>query len=267
MDCSGDTPAVKPTVDPAPPRTPWRLDFPLVVVHTALALRDGHPLYLAAKSGGEDAALALSQDLLSASATASLLRLCEAGGVILLPVTALEMTGFNAIPDAMAQVLGRELGWPVSSGLIVQNNRVGHTRAPSFNRLVTPAAFEGEVTQGGRYILVDDHVGLGGTLANLKGHIETNGGLVVAMTTITESRDARHIALRPDTLAMIKEKHGEALENLWRDNFGHGLECLTELEGRILCREQTVDTIRGRLAQAAIEAHGRGLEPAIRIAD
>lgn len=267
MESIGFEPVERQIANVAPPRTPWRLDFPPVVVHTALALRDGHPLYTAAKSGGEDAALALSQDLLSASATASLRQLPEADGATLLPITALEMTGFNAIPDAMAQVLGRELGWPVSSGLIVQNNRVGHTRAPSFNRLVTPAAFEGEVTNGERYVLVDDHVGLGGTLANLRGHIETNGGLVVAMTTITESRDARHIALRPETLVMIREKHGEALENLWQDSFGHGLECLTELEGRILCREQTVDTIRGRLAQAAIEAHGRGLEPAIRIAD
>lgn len=132
--------------------------------------------YTAAKSGGADAALALSQDLLSASATASLIQVREAEGATLLPVTALEMTGFNAIPDAMAQVLGRELGWPVGSGSIIQNNKVGHTRAPSFNRLVTPAAFEGEVTNGERYVLVDDHVGLGGTLANLKGHIETNGG-------------------------------------------------------------------------------------------
>lgn len=267
MEHAGDDPVDRHTAGPVPPRTPWRLDFPLVVVHTALALRDGHPLYTAAKSGGEDAALALSQDLLSASATAALRQLHEADGAALIPITALEMTGFNAIPDAMAQVLGRELGWPVSSGLIVQNNKVGHTRAPSFNRLVTPAAFEGEVTVGERYVLIDDHVGLGGTLTNLKGHIETNGGRVVAMTTITESRDARHIALRPETLAMIRVKHGEALENLWQDSFGHGLECLTELEGQILCREQTVDTIRGRLAQAAIEAHGRGLEPAAGVAD
>lgn len=63
-------------------------------------------------------------------------------------------------------------------------------------------------------MLVDDHVGLGGTLANLKGHIETHGGKVVAMTTLTESRDGRHIALRRETLDMLWERHGDRLETL-----------------------------------------------------
>lgn len=34
-----------------PPRTPWPLWFPKVVVHTDLALRDSHPLFAAAKAG------------------------------------------------------------------------------------------------------------------------------------------------------------------------------------------------------------------------
>lgn len=109
---------------------------------------------------------------------------------ILLPITAEETTGFNAIPDAMAQVLSRELDLPVSVGEIVQSNTVGHTRAPAFNRLVTPATFEGVVQPGAQYVLVDDHVGVGGTLANLKGYVEQNGGHVLAMTTLTQSREA-----------------------------------------------------------------------------
>jgi hypothetical protein len=180
-----------------------------------------------------------------------------------MPVTALEITGFNAIPDAMAQLLSEALGWPVSAGDVVQNNRVGHTRARAFNRLVTPAAFEGRVLAGADYVLVDDHVGLGGTLANLKGFIETGGGRVVAMTTLTESRDAREIALRPEVLAMLKDRHGEELENLWRVQFGHGLDCLTNVEGGVLHREQTVESITSRLAQAVVEASERGLAPGI----
>jgi adenine/guanine phosphoribosyltransferase-like PRPP-binding protein len=100
----------------------------------------------------------------------------------------------------MAQTLAMQLDWPTSAGEVVQSNKVGHTRAKSFNRLVTPASFEGRVVDGQTYVLVDDHVGLGGTLANLKGFIETHGGRVAAMTTLTESRDARHIALQTDTL-------------------------------------------------------------------
>jgi hypothetical protein len=35
------------------------------------------------------------------------------------------------------------LNWPVSLGDVVQTNQVGHTKARAFNRLVTPASFEG----------------------------------------------------------------------------------------------------------------------------
>lgn len=113
-------------------------------------------------------------------------------------------------------------------------------------------------------MLVDDHVGLGGTLANLKGHVERLGGAVVAMTTLTESREARHIALRASTRDMLWSRHGAELDTFWREQFGHGLDCLTNLEGEILCRELSVDAIRGRLAKAASEVRGRGLDPVFR---
>lgn len=255
----------EPAPHPLPPRTPWAPDFPVVVVHSETALRDHHPSYHDAKAGDADAALTLAEDLLSSAATGQLRQLIGDAPTVLLPITALETTGFNAIPDAMAQVLGAELGLVVSTGEIVQNNTVGHTRAPAFNRLVTPAAFEGPVVVGTQYVLVDDHVGVGGTLANLKGYVETRGGRVIAMTTLTQSRDAHQIALRPETLIVLREKHGEALEIFWREQFGHDLECLTDIEGQLLGREPSLVAIQNRLAQAAGEARGRGVEPAVQL--
>jgi hypothetical protein len=146
----------------------------------------------------------LSLDLIDPHAVEQLRGINGGREAILLPVTALEITGINTIPDAMAQTLAEMLNWPVSLGDVVQTNKVGHTRAHAFNPLVTPAAFEGRVRKGADYVLVDDHVGVGGTLANLKGFLETNGGRVVGMTTLTESRDARQIALRPEVLGMLK---------------------------------------------------------------
>ncbi|HET9511922.1 MAG TPA: hypothetical protein VFO80_12305 [Sphingomonas sp.] len=67
-------------------------------------------------------------------------------GTRLLPVVADELTGFNALPDAMAQIPSYYLELPVISGDIVQTNKVGHTRAPAFQRIVTPAEFYGSVT-------------------------------------------------------------------------------------------------------------------------
>lgn len=125
-----------------------------------------------------------------------------------------EAAGFNAIPDAMAQVLGRELDARVASGSIVQSNKVGHTRAPSFQRLVTPPAFDGPVDPGRLYLLIDDHVGLGGTFANLRGHICGRGGEVIGMTALTESWRARTICLQSETKNMLWDKHGKALDDL-----------------------------------------------------
>jgi hypothetical protein len=248
-----------------PHRTLWQPGFPDVVVHATLPERDNHPDFLASKAGNPDAALRLARELLSTQATEALRRLVGPGGAVLLPITALEEAGFNAILDAMATTLAANLSWRLSSGNIVQINRVGHTRARSFNRLVTPAEFSGRVIRGANYVLVDDHVGLGGTLANLKGYVEVRGGRVVAMTTLTESPQAHRIALQPDLLHVLKDKHGEALESLWRKQVGHGLDRLTNVEAGVLARQQSVDAIRDRLAQAAIEVGERGLVPIVQL--
>ncbi len=263
MQSSDPSPDGGPVV--LPPRTPWAPEFPDVIIHTTVRERDRHPSYAAAKSGDAAAGWFLARDLLSAPSLAELQVIVSAQATdpILLPVTALETGGFNAIPDAMAEVISGRLGWRVSTGEIVQSNKVGHTRAKAFNRLVTPATFAGAVESGGLYVLVDDHVGLGGTLANLKGHVETRGGTVIAITTLTETRGGRHIALGDTTRDMLWARHGHSLDTLWRNQLGHGLDGLTNVEGGILCRELSVDAIRARLAQAAVEVRGRGLEAAV----
>jgi hypothetical protein len=86
---------------------------------------------------------------------------------------------------------------------------------------------------------------------------------VIAMTTLTESRDAKQIALRPDGLSVLRTTHGEALEDFRREQFGHGLDCLTNVEAGILRRRQSVAAIRNLLAKAAFEARERGLAPRI----
>jgi adenine/guanine phosphoribosyltransferase-like PRPP-binding protein len=244
-------------------RVPWPADFPHVIIHTDVKTRDTHPDYPAAKAGDADAALALAVDLISDDAVQALRDMLDDRHALLLPVVAEEATGFNAIPDAMAQVLAAKLNLPAVAGEIVQVNKVGHTRAPSFQRLVTPAAFDGRVEAGCDYVLVDDHVGLGGTLANLRGHVETHGASVIAMTTLTESRDANRISLRSETLAMLRARHGKPLDQLWESQFGYGIDCLTEVEAQNLCRQPSVAAIEDFLAQAAVEARRRGLEPAV----
>jgi hypothetical protein len=61
---------------------------------------------------------------------------------------------------------------------------------------------------------------------------------------------------------MLRARHGEALDQLWNDQVGYGIGCLTQLEAEILCRQPSVAAIEDFLAQAAVEARGRGLEVA-----
>ncbi len=201
------------------------------------------------------------ETLLSQDETERLDHLLAGRQPILLPITADEVAGFNAIPDAMAQSLALRLGLSVAAGKILQANKVGHTKADGWHRLVTPAKFIGDVIARADYILVDDHVGFGGTFANLCGFIEHNGGKVLAMTALTETREARQIAVRNQTLNMLYEKHGSELADFWNREFGHGLDCLTNIEGEYLCRVESVAAIKTRMAQAAELARGRGLSP------
>lgn len=242
-------------------RTKWPPAFPDVIIHGDLADRDVDPDFPAAKTGDPIAAQRLVDRFLSADAVQHLKRIAGERRILLAAVSALEVGGFNAIPDAMARAIQMQTGWEVESGELRQANKVAHTRASGWHRLVAQAEFTGEVIAGGFYILVDDHIGLGGTLANLRGYIESRDGIVVAMTTLTETQGARRIALREQTLAALRARHGSQLEKFWEDAFGYGLDCCTELEAAYLCRQRSLDYVRRQLLKATEKARERGLSP------
>lgn len=62
---------------------------------------------------------------------------------------------------------------------------------------------------------------------------------------------------------MLWARYGEELDQLWRAQLGHGIDCLTEVEALQLCRQSSVAAIQDFLAKAAIEARSRGLAPAV----
>ena len=161
----------------------------------------------------------------------------------------MERHGVNAIPEVFADELGRLLSWPVDTG-IVQTNVVSHTGANGFWRLARQAEFDGTVEAGCDYVLVDDFVGMGGTLANLKGHIETLGGNVLAAVALTGKTHSAKLAPTPERLNELRKRHGTEFENWWIGHFAHSFDALTESEARYLARTETADTIRDRIAEA-----------------
>ncbi len=115
---------------------------------------------------------------------------------------------------------------------------------------------ERKVAQGRDYMLVDDFVGMGGTLANLRGYIEANGGRVLAAVTLTGKPYSARLALDATQLQELRDKHGKQLESWWKEVFGHSFDCLTQSEARYLARSPDADTIRDRIAKAEQAGNG-----------
>jgi hypothetical protein len=97
---------------------------------------------------------------------------------------------------------------------------------------------------------VDDFIGQGGTLANLKGYIESKGGWVVLATTLTGKSYSAKLAPSIETIHRLRQKHGNELENWWHQTFGYGFDQLTESEARYLERSDDALSIRDRLIAA-----------------
>lgn len=159
----------------------------------------------------------------------------------------------NRIPAATAELLGERMGLEVEER-IVQANTVGHTGASGWGRLARPAVFDGEVASGRNYVLVDDFIGQGGTLANLRGYALSEGAKVIGAAALTGKGYFAKLALSQQTLHALRDCYEEELESWWRQGFGHGFDKLTESEARYLLRAENAHTIRDRVAQARSEA-------------
>ena len=243
-----------------PPRVPWGA-FPDVIILAAEPVVKGHPEYAKAKSGDTGAARVLvaelvSQDRLEAVRSLLLGDSGQHGSPTLVSAHAYERDGVNEIPTALAAVLGIQLGLPAES-TVVQTNLVSHTGASGYGRLARQACFSGELQPGREYVLVDDFVGQGGTLANLRGWIHHVGGKVIGATVLTGKKYSARLNPSKEQLDALRQRHGIEFEQWWRDQFGHSFDCLTQSEARYLERSPDADTIRNRLAAAKQEGDVR----------
>jgi len=233
-----------------PKRFPWS-DFPDVLIHASEQHVKRHALYQQAKSGAVIAAVNLVLDSLSYELVG---RIHEELGPyipILLPVFAEEAIGMNVIPQALAEALADLLNWDVEER-VFQTNVVGHTGAGGFVRLANQAIFEGSVESGLNYLLIDDFIGQGGTLANLRGHILSQGSRVLGASVLTGKAHSAKLAPTDEQLTELRRKHG-TIESWWNQRFGFGFDCLTASEARYLIQTPASERIVARLEEA-----GRG---------
>ena len=124
------------------------------------------------------------------------------------------------------------------------------TGSDGYSRLALLALFGGDVKEP-EYFLVDDFIGQGGTLANLRGFVESCGAKVLGATALTGKGYSAKLSLSEETLRGLKGKHGTELEQWWVAAFGYGFERLTESEARYLTRADDAHSKSARIAAAA----------------
>jgi hypothetical protein len=231
-----------------PPRTAWD-DFPDVLIHASETAVKQHPAYQAAKSGHGFWATTLVNETMSEAQNQRLVDLLRGHAPTLVSAHAYEREGINAIPEAFAVEISKAVGWPHDTA-VAQVNVVAHTGADGFARLARQAEFTGAIQSGCEYVLVDDFVGMGGTLANLKGYIESHGGKVLAAVSLTGKPHSAKLALSLERLNELRLKHGTELEHWWIQRFSHTFDALTESEARYLARTETADIVRNRIADS-----------------
>lgn len=181
--------------------------------------------------------------------------------VKIVAVHANEARGRNKIPIAYAEILAANLRACADTG-IVQSAIANHSNAASiYHRMVSPALFDGHVEIGTNYLIVDDTCTAGGTLANLRGYIESKGGVVVCISTlaIPTANLEYDISLASNTMARLKYRHPK-LDNVCKLEFNYGIECLTEGEAGHFHAAPSIDAIRNRLAAARRDLNISGNE-------
>lgn len=226
----------------------WPEGFQNAFTHSNAATVMNHVDFNAAKAGDIEAARRVVNDLANAETIKRLA--AQYPDSIVVPVREIESTGRNKIPSALAEKIAVEGGLKLDVR-IVEAGGAGHKGLKAVQQMLTRKIFAGDVIKGGKYILVDDILTQGGTIHELRHHIENQGGEVVGVTGLGYAAGGTVIAIKPATITLIKERFGEQeiTKLLKKSNIAGRIEALTEGEGRSLLKFNTFDALQNRIAQ------------------
>ncbi len=201
----------------------WTNDFPSVYSHSLYygdSVNDKNYaeniktalLVGKAKRGDRDAAI----DLVNQSVRPEIIKELHEKypDAIVCAVDGLEANGHNMIPLMYKKFLS-EQGFSID-GSIVQSAKAHHTGADNLDKLLNRVRFSGEVQKGKDYILLDDHISMGSTLRTLRDYIESNGGNVVAVTTLTAPKHDYKISISKENFEKLSV-YGEPLNEFLRE--------------------------------------------------
>ena len=227
-------------------RTDWG-DLPNVMIAHAKDTITTHKHYQKAKSGELSSALFLVDEYLTDDFVLKLHHTIKGyDNVRIVPVHAEEQLGRNKIPMAYALALSEMLGVDMDLG-IVQAKRAYRTSSDGVGRLLKRVSFDGVVLSGHHYMIVDDVITQGGTLADLRGFIESKGGKVILASTLNGKPNSAKLPITKATLGQLRKQAGKEIEQWWQEQFGYDFSQFTESEARYLAKQihrYGIDAIR-----------------------
>jgi hypothetical protein len=144
-------------------------------------------------------------------------------------------TGINMIPAAFAAKFSAA-GMTVEDDIIAITN-VSHTDASDVARLSRRMRFEGNVTKGASYIILDDFITSGAELRDMRDYISSKGGNVVMITTFGHGSFGKLTDIRIDNDYKNKLKEaGITDQDLRKYGIASEIGCLTISEAAKLSR-------------------------------
>lgn len=253
----GGTPHERPAI-------PWPTNFPPIVPHTTLmklklaGLRQGEtpdvegrsPIYLRAKEHADKAA---AVEVVGRFANFDALsRLAQMyPGAWLLPMVRREGARRNAIPAMFAAAARTASNLDIDEGIVIAASG-RHTKATPFQRLLRRPVFDGSVTKGRTYVLVDDVVNTGAAFAALRSYIEVRGGHVLAAIALVTRSDEPvfRLAMGDETRHNFAGWNVRQLNVVLRQyEIADHWEELSDGQARIVLEQGDVDAFRDRILE------------------
>lgn len=217
----------------------WEKNFPRGYGHTSIAYLKRCLGFEDAKKGDLDAAQFVVSRCVKQHRLCALRK--QFPDAVLLPVL-----GKNRLPLALAQIIGLPIWFNV-----FLLHTVSRKYLCAFQRLLHKPVFTGRIQCGVAYILVDDVITQGGTVAALREFVLVRGGKVVAVVALAYAIGSHDVAPAKKHLVRLILKFGSALIQLLQIlNVAYSVQELTNSQARYLLRFGSVRNMMKKLAVA-----------------
>jgi hypothetical protein len=167
----------------------------------------------------------------------------------------------NVLPITFAHILAEEFDRTVCETVFQKPKDKSKRLMDGLERLSKDTGFYGLIEKGRSYFIVDDVMTMGGTIAALKGYIESQGGEVSGFAVLADGTKELHrradiaqgIPLAPAPQALEKLENTfhndtERLSRIFKGVTGHGHKELTARETEFVGKKYQGDFVRLRNA-------------------